>query len=105
MILDEPAAGLDLAGRELLLAALADIARHAPGADDGHASATTSRSCPAATTHLLLLREGRVVAAGPVAEVATAELLSACFGIELDVERVRRPHLRLRGRAAPPAAA
>ena len=87
VILDEPAAGLDLVGRELLLSALADIVRTRPGLT----TVTVSHhleELPAATTHLLLLREGRVVGSGPVAELATAELLSACFGIALDVERV-----------------
>ena len=86
VILDEPAAGLDLPGRELLLAVIGDVVRERPGLT----TVTVSHhleELPAATTHLLLLRDGGVVAGGPVAEVATAELLGACFGMELDVER------------------
>ncbi len=42
---------------------------------------------PAGFTHLLLLREGRVHAAGPLAEVLTGGQLSAAFGIDLVVDR------------------
>ena len=86
LILDEPAAGLDLAGRELLLATLAGIAR----ARSGLTTLTVSHhieELPPTTTHLLLLREAEVVAAGPVDEVATDELLSACFGLALTAVR------------------
>jgi iron complex transport system ATP-binding protein len=82
LILDEPAAGLDLAGRELLLAALADIARTRPRLT----TLTVSHhieELPATTTHMLLLRDASILAAGPVEEVATDEHLSACFDLEL----------------------
>ena len=42
---------------------------------------------PPGFTHALLLREGRVLAAGPIAEVLTAEQLSSCFGLPLRLER------------------
>jgi iron complex transport system ATP-binding protein len=42
---------------------------------------------PPGFTHLLLLKEGRVQAAGPLDEVLTEEQLSACFGLPLVVER------------------
>jgi iron complex transport system ATP-binding protein len=42
---------------------------------------------PASTTHALLMREGRVLAAGPVAETLTEELLGACFDLRLKVLR------------------
>jgi iron complex transport system ATP-binding protein len=86
LILDEPAAGLDLAGRELLLARLAEIARARPGLT----TLTVSHhieELPPTTTHLLLLRAATVVAAGPVGAVATNELLSACFGLPLHAVR------------------
>jgi iron complex transport system ATP-binding protein len=41
------------------------------------------------TTHALVLRAGRVVAAGPVAEAITGDVLTAAFDIPLEVARVR----------------
>jgi iron complex transport system ATP-binding protein len=38
-------------------------------------------------THALLLRDGAVVAAGPIAETITGKLMSECFGLPLTVER------------------
>ena len=86
LVLDEPAAGLDLPGRELLLGALDRAIAGRPGL----ATVTVTHhleELPAATTHALLLREGRVVAAGPVEEALTDARLSACFGLPLRVER------------------
>jgi iron complex transport system ATP-binding protein len=86
LVLDEPAAGLDLPGRELLLAALDRVVSLRPAL----ATVTVTHhleELPAATTHALLLRDGQVVAAGPVAEALTDETLSACFGLPLHVER------------------
>jgi iron complex transport system ATP-binding protein len=86
LILDEPAAGLDLAGRELLLSTLADIARSRPGLTTLVVSHHIEE-LPTTTTHLLLLRDAGVVAAGPVDDVATDEILSACFGLPLRAVR------------------
>jgi iron complex transport system ATP-binding protein len=41
---------------------------------------------PPSITHALLLREGRVVAAGPVREALTDETATRCFGLPLVVE-------------------
>ena len=49
---------------------------------------------PAATTHALLLRDGRVVATGPVEETLTPAALSTCFGLPVDVGAVARPLAR-----------
>jgi iron complex transport system ATP-binding protein len=86
LLLDEPGAGLDLPGRELLLEALRLVADDEPGL----AVVITTHhleELPASTTHALLLREGRVVAAGPAAETLADEPLSACFGLRLRVTR------------------
>ena len=40
---------------------------------------------PASTTHALLLRDGRQVVAGPVAETLAEEPLSECLGIRVTV--------------------
>jgi len=84
LLLDEPAAGVDLPGREALLEALDRLARDLPGL----ALVLTTHhleELPAGTSHALLLRAGRVVASGPVAETLTDESLSKCFGLPLVV--------------------
>ncbi|GAA3422692.1 hypothetical protein GCM10018952_76400 [Streptosporangium vulgare] len=43
---------------------------------------------PATTTHALLMRDARVQAGGPVAEILTAENLSECFGRPLRVDHL-----------------
>ena len=86
MVLDEPAAGLDLPGRELLLAAIASAVTTRPGL----ATVTATHhleELPETTSHVLLLRDGAVVAAGPLAEALTEERLEACFGLPLRLER------------------
>jgi iron complex transport system ATP-binding protein len=85
VLLDEPTAGLDLGGREALVAALDGVA-----ADGRPATVFVTHhveDIPRSTTHLLALHEGRPMAAGPVDEVLTAELLGAMFGIEVELGR------------------
>ena len=84
LILDEPAAGLDLGGREDLVATLSVLAL------DEFSPATILVShhveeIPPGFTHALLMRQGRVVAAGPIPYVLTAEQLSATFGMPLSL--------------------
>ncbi|WP_454777922.1 ABC transporter ATP-binding protein [Georgenia muralis] len=88
LLLDEPAAGLDLGGREELMGALAELAgdRRSPVLVlvTHHVE-----EIPPGFTHALLLREGTVEAAGPLEEVLTPQHLSRAFGLELEVERHR----------------
>ncbi len=85
ILFDEPAAGLDLAGRELLLATIATVVAERPQL--GTVTVTHHiEELPPTTTHALLLRDGRVVAQGPVAEVLGDASLSECFGLPLHVE-------------------
>ncbi len=82
LILDEPAAGLDLGGREDLVATLSSLAL------DEYAPATILVShhveeIPPGFTHALMLREGRAVAAGPLPEVMTEQVLGETFGMAL----------------------
>jgi iron complex transport system ATP-binding protein len=86
LLLDEPAAGLDVAGREQLLASIAEVAAQRP------ALATVLvthhlEELPASTTHALLLRDGRMLAAGPAEAVLTSELVSRCFDHPLTISR------------------
>lgn len=85
LILDEPASGLDLGGREVLLGALADLAV------DPHAPLLILvthhvEEIPPGFTHAMLMRDGRVEAAGPLGGVMTSEHLSRAFGMDLEVE-------------------
>ena len=80
LILDEPAAGLDLGGREDLVSTLSVLAL------DEAAPATVLVShhveeIPPGFTHAMLLREGKVVAQGPLEQVMTGEIVSATFGM------------------------
>src|SRR3954452_4392466 len=88
LLLDEPGAGLDLGGREDLVTRLSDLA-HYHFAPAQVLVTHHVEEIPPGYTHALLLREGEVVAAGPVEEVLTAPLLSDTFGVPLDVQRER----------------
>ena len=86
LILDEPTAGLDLGGREQLVALLATVA------GDGAVPATVLVThhvdeIPPRFTHVLLLAKGRILAAGPIEQTLTADALSSCFGIGLSLDR------------------
>ncbi len=86
ILLDEPTAALDLVGREQLVNTLEQLA-----SNDQTPPITLVthhvEEIPANFTHALLLRAGRAVASGPMAEVITADALSECFGIDLVLER------------------
>ncbi len=86
LLLDEPAAGLDLGGREDLVGRLAAIAAD-PTAPTTVLVTHHVEEIPAGFTHALLLRGGRVVAGGPIDEVLDEESLSATFGLPLALER------------------
>jgi iron complex transport system ATP-binding protein len=86
LLLDEPAAGLDLGGREDLLRRLSALARDAK-APMMVLVTHHVEEVPDGFTHGLLLRQGGVVAAGPLGQVFTERHLSDCFGVRLTVER------------------
>jgi iron complex transport system ATP-binding protein len=86
VLLDEPAAGLDLAGREHLVDRLAALAAD-PDAPAIVLVTHHVEEIPPGFTHALLLREGTVVAAGLLPDVITSDLLSVTFGTPLSVER------------------
>ena len=82
LILDEPAAGLDLGGREDLVSTLSNLA------NDDLSPATVLVShhveeIPPGFTHAMMLRRGTVVAQGPIEQVMTAEALSETYAMPL----------------------
>ena len=86
LLLDEPAAGMDLGGREDLLRRLTGFAAD----PDAPASVLVTHhveEIPPGITHVLLLREGAVVAAGLARDVLTAEHLSRDLRPAAAVER------------------
>jgi len=85
LLLDEPAAGLDLAGREDLLARLSVLAID-PFAPTTVLVTHHVEEIPTAFSHVLLLRGGRVVAAGPMQDTLTEATLSDTFGTALHLE-------------------
>lgn len=85
LLLDEPAAGLDLGGREDLVARLDRLSAD-PAAPTSVIVTHHVEEVPVGTTHALLLRSGHVIAAGPVHDVLRREPLSDCFAIDLDVD-------------------
>ncbi len=82
LLLDEPAAGLDLGGREELVGALSELAGD-PASPVLVLVTHHVEEIPPGFTHLLLLKDGIVHTAGPVEEVLTAENLSDAFGLPL----------------------
>ncbi|MCB9371250.1 MAG: ABC transporter ATP-binding protein [Microthrixaceae bacterium] len=86
LLLDEPTAGLDLGGREDLVRRLADLAGDATTPPTVLVTHHVEE-IPPSFGHALLLRDGRVQAAGPIDDVLTAEALSVCFGVPLELER------------------
>ena len=86
MLLDEPAAGLDLGAREALLRLLTRLAHDETGPPSVLVTHHVEE-VPIGTTHALLLARGRSLASGPVREVLTGPLLSRAFGLPLEVEQ------------------
>ncbi|MEZ5116777.1 MAG: ABC transporter ATP-binding protein [Candidatus Nanopelagicales bacterium] len=86
LLLDEPAAGLDLGSREDLVRRLGDLAAD-PDAPTLVLVTHHVEEIPRGITHALLLRDARTVAQGPLESVLTADLLGRTFGLPLEVTR------------------
>ena len=86
LLMDEPAAGLDLGARERLLGRLAELAAD-PGVPPLVLVTHHLEEIPAGVTHAVLLRAGAVVATGPVEAVLTGEAVSHAFDVTVGVER------------------
>lgn len=86
LILDEPTAGLDLTGREQLIALLTGVA-HDTEVQGVILVTHHVDEIPPGFTHVLLIADGRVVGRGPIDATLSATSLSRCFGIGLKLER------------------
>ncbi|MBC9224955.1 ATP-binding cassette domain-containing protein [Aeromicrobium sp. 636] len=101
VLLDEPAAGLDVGAREDLVESLEALASDSTGPSLVMVSHHLEEIAPG-FTHALLLSAGRVVAAGPIEETLTSQNLSTAFRQRLEVSHVagrfsaRRPPARHR---------
>ncbi len=84
LLLDEPAASLDLGAREELLQLLGGYASE-PGSPAIIMVTHHVEEIPLGFTHVLLLSGGRVVSAGPLAEALTAAALTEAFGLPIDL--------------------
>lgn len=84
LILDEVCAGLDLAARESFLELLSDLAVGEQAPTMVFVTHHIEEIVPS-FTHVLALAQGRVLRAGPKAEVLTGPVLSSAFGIALEV--------------------
>lgn len=84
LLLDEPAAGLDLGGREDLLRRFSIFASD-PLAPASILVTHHIEEIPAGTTHALILKDGHIAVSGPVAEVITSEHISAIFELPITV--------------------
>jgi iron complex transport system ATP-binding protein len=84
LLLDEPASGMDLPSREQLVSALVSMAE----GDPGLTTVTVTHhleEIPPTATHVLLIKDGRVVAQGPIGEALTSETVSECFDLPIEV--------------------
>lgn len=84
LLLDEPASGLDLGGREDLLKRFDSLAI------DPYSPATLIithhiEEIPAGSTHALLLKSGQIIASGPIGEVITSENLTQAYEMPITV--------------------
>jgi iron complex transport system ATP-binding protein len=88
LLLDEPAAGLDLAAREALVGRLASLA--VESTPEAIVLVTHHlEEIPPGFRHALVLAGGREVAAGPIRAAMTSASLSAAYGTPLRLQCVR----------------
>ena len=85
LLLDEPAAGLDVGGREDLLRRFAQFSND-PTAPASVLVTHHIEEIPVGTTHAILLKDGKIAVSGPVASVITSEHVSAVFGLPIEVK-------------------
>jgi iron complex transport system ATP-binding protein len=86
ILLDEPSAALDLGGRELLVDRL-DVLAADPTTPPVALVTHHVEEIPPSFTHLLVLKAGRILSAGPLTTTLDDALLSECFDMALTLER------------------
>jgi len=84
LLLDEPAAGLDLGGREDILQRITSYT------SDDSAPATIIvthhiEEIPAGTTHALLLKDGKALCVGSISDVLTERNINEVFGVNISL--------------------
>ena len=84
LLLDEPAAGLDLGGREDILQRITTYT------SDDNAPATIIvthhiEEIPAGTTHALMLKDGKALYAGSISDVLTERNINEVFGVNISL--------------------
>ena len=84
LLLDEPSASLDLGARERLIEMLSGYAK-SPYSPAMIMVTHHVEEIPPGFTHLMLMRDGKVQSAGPIAETLTPEALEATFGLPFDL--------------------
>ena len=84
LLLDEPASGLDLGGREDLLNRF-DLLANDPYAPVTLIITHHIEEIPSGSTHALLLKSGKVVGSGPISSVITSENLSLAYDMKINV--------------------
>ena len=82
LVLDEPAAGLDLGARERLVTRIAAIAAD-PALPAAVLITHHVEEIPPGFTHALLLRDGETVASGPIEETLQSSSVSDAFGVDV----------------------
>ena len=88
LLLDEPTTGLDLPGRERLLGVIDTLRRQRPDLTTVLVTHHVEEIA-ASTSDVLLMKDGRVLAAGPVETTLTGAHLSALYGLEVELQQVR----------------
>jgi iron complex transport system ATP-binding protein len=87
LLLDEPGAGLDLAGREDLVERLEILAADAMA--PGLVLITHHvEEIPPGFSHALVIAKGRIVASGPINTVITSETLTRAFEFPIEVSQL-----------------
>lgn len=100
LLLDEPAAGLDLGGREELMVRLSDLAAD-PDAPALVLVTHHVEEIPEGFSHCLMMSQGQVIAAGLLDQTLTAENLSAVFGQAMVLEHSDGRYFARRVRSRP----
>lgn len=87
LLLDEPATGLDFPAREALLSSLDQLAVQRPDLPTVMVSHHLE-DLPLSVTHMLLMKQGEVLASGTIREMMTSDLISDCYGFPIEVHEL-----------------